>query len=39
MDRKQYWEKVYQTGSSDSVSWLQEHAGQFVYCYCRVEHS
>jgi len=28
MDRKQYWEQVYATKASDSVSWFQEHAGQ-----------
>jgi ubiquinone/menaquinone biosynthesis C-methylase UbiE len=26
MDNKQYWEKVYTTKPSDSVSWFQEHA-------------
>ena len=28
MDRKQHWEEVYSTKSSDSVSWFQEHADQ-----------
>ena len=28
MDRKQHWEQVYTTKSSDSVSWFQEHADQ-----------
>lgn len=26
MDRKQHWEQVYSTKTSDSVSWFQEHA-------------
>lgn len=28
MDNKQYWEQVYTTKASDSVSWFQEHADQ-----------
>ena len=27
MQLKEHWEKVYQTRSTDSVSWFQEHAG------------
>lgn len=30
MDRKQYWEQVYTTKASNSVSWFQEHADQSV---------
>lgn len=28
MDRKQHWDQVYATKTSDSVSWFQEHADQ-----------
>lgn len=28
MDKKQHWEKVYDTKASDNVSWFQEHASQ-----------
>jgi len=28
MDRKQHWEQVYSTKSSDAVSWFQNHADQ-----------
>jgi len=37
MDRKQHWEQVYTTKSSDSVSWFQEHADQSLRLILKTE--